>query len=395
MSVLFAEGFTSLARQTIAFPNVLTAAQSQLLPLYKAGWLAYSVVNGTSASGASSQAIIQADPIFATRNKLNLRKNAATTFTWLTTMHQAMDTSANDKFVIGFMCQFVPTTSSATAGPSICVMDGSLLAAPPANSTATPSGLLCRFYLPTDGVTPGIAYSAAGTETTTSDQLKANTDIHFEIFVETDVQRLRAYANGILILDVAYTGTFKTKNGFGVGMWTGNNANNGNGAHDMIFSNMYVLGVDAVHTGVLGPATRVIETAPATDVDVHFDRQGSFASNAAVMAQMFDTTNGGILTASVAGTYDIYNAPDAVAANAAQVYGAGIKTLAMSMTEGSHALRPAIKDNVGVAEVGAEIPLTIGVQQFKFADMSVNPRTSQIWTPAQLQSVGFGIKLIR
>jgi hypothetical protein len=393
MSVLHVDGFTTLARQTIAFPNAVTTALGQASLLYKAGWLPYSIINGTSAAFTNTQAIIQADPVFATRNKLNLRKNSSTAFTWLSVLMQAIETTPYDKFVIGFMCQFVPAVSSATTGPSICVFDGSMVTAPPANSTSTPPGLLCRFFLPTDGVTSGIAYSAAGTETATSDQLKANTDIHFEILVETDVQRLRAYANGILVLDIAYTGTFKTKNGFGVGMWTGSNANNGNGAHDMIFSNMYVLGVDAVHTGVLGPGARVLEVAPQTDFAVQWDRPLAYASNAAVLQQTNDVTSPAYLTAGSAAT-DLYVGPDAVAANAATVYGVAVKAYGMTMADGTHTLTAATQYDGTNGQSTKTGTLVLSTMTNYVFDVSLNPKTGLKWTPSEVTASAMGIKLL-
>jgi hypothetical protein len=393
MSVQYVDGFTTLARQTINFPSLITTAGGQASVLYKAGWLPYGIINGTSAAGSTTQAIIQADTVFPSRNKMNIRKNSATAFTWLSLAMQAIETTPYDKFVIGFMCQFVPTVSSATTGPSICVLDGTALTQAPANSTSAPPGLLCRFYLPTDGVTAGIAYSAAGTETATSDQLKANVDTHYEILIETDVQRLRAYANGILVLDVTYTGTFKTKNGFGVGMWTGNNANNGNGTHDMIFSNMYVLGLDSVHTGVLGPGARVLEVAPQTDFSVQWDRPTGYASNAAVLQQYNDAATPAYLTAGLAAT-DLYVGPDAVAANAATIYGTAVKTYAMTMAEGTHVLTAATQydGTNGQSAKSATLQLTT-MTNYTF-DVSLNPKTGLKWTPSEITAAAIGIKLL-
>lgn len=393
MSVQYVDGFTSLTRQTMSFPNATTTAAGQGTVLYKAGWLPYSIVNGTSAGGASSQAIIQADPLFPSRNKLNLRKNATAAFTWTTVMAQAIETAPYDKFVVGFMCQVAGSTASATLGPSVCVLDGSILTTAPPNSTTAPPGMLCRFFLPTDGATAGIAYSAAGTETATSDQLKANVDTHYELFIETDVQRLRAYANGVLVLDVTYTGTFKTKNGIGLGMWTGNNANNGQGNIDVIFSNLYVLGVDAVHTGVLGPGARVLEVAPQTDFSVQWDRPTGYASNAAVLQQYNDASAPGYLTTGQAAT-DLYVGPDAVAANAATVYGAALKSYGMTMADGTHVLTAATQYQGTNGQSAKSATLQLGAMTNYTFDISLNPKTGLKWTPSEITAAAMGIKLL-
>jgi hypothetical protein len=393
MSVQYVDGFTSLARQTVSFPNPVTIAAAQASVLYKAGWQAYSIINGTSAAGAVSQVIIQADTLFPSRNKMNIRKNSATAYTWLSMAVQAIETTPYDKFVVGFMCQMTASVSSATTGPSVCVFDGTALTQAPANSTSVPPGMLCRFYLPTDGATAGIAYSATGTETATSDQLKANVDTHYELFIETDVQRLRAYANGVLVLDVTYTGTFKTKNGIGLGMWTGNNANNGNGAHDMIFSNLYVLGVDSVHTGVLGPGARVLEVAPQTDFSVQWDRPTGYAANAAVLQQYNDASAPGYLTTGQAAT-DLYVGPDAVAANAATVYGAALKTYGMTMADGTHVLTAATQYQGTNGQSAKSATLQLGALTNYTFDISLNPKTGLKWTPSEITAAAMGIKLL-
>lgn len=392
MSVLFAEGFTGMARGTYGFPGTNVIANMPQHPLYALGWAPFSIYNGTSVGGSLAQGIIEADPVFGDRNRLDLKKNSAGGWTWLQFVTQALDTSRHDKFVIGFMCQYLNTNVTAANGMSVAVFDGNAQTTLPTTSASTPANLLCRFRLPNDGVTAGVAMSAAGTETATSDQLKAGVDIHYEILIETDVQRLRAYANGILVLDVAYTGAFKTRAGFGLGMWTGTNSSDGNGTIDMKFSNVYVLGIDTVHTGKLGPATRILEIAPQADKAVEWKRPDTFASNAAVLQQSFDNASPKFLsTGGVA--EDQYTGFDAVASNAGELYGVAYRVRAQTMADGTHLLKGVTTYNGTRLESANTATLQLAVPANYTFDASVNPSTGAKWSVAELATAGIGMKL--
>lgn len=391
MSVLFAEGFTGIARGTDGFPGTNVIANMPNHRLYKLGWAPFSVYNGTSVGSSTAQVIIEADPVFGDRNRMDLKKNSPGGWTWLQFMTQALDTSRHDKFVIGFMCQTINTDVAAGRGISVAVFDGNAQTTLPTNAATTPANLLCRFRLPNDGA-PGVAMSAAGTETTTSDQLKVGVDVHYEILIETDVQRLRAYANGILVLDVPYTGAFKSRAGFALGMWTGTNSVDGTGTVDMKFSNVYALGIDTVHTGKLGPATRILEMAPPSDKTVEWNRPDGFASNAAVLQQLFDNASPKFLSTG-GPAKDLYTGFDAVAANAGELYGVSFRVRAQTMADGTHLLKGLVSSGTSELESANAATLQLAnPANFSF-DASVNPATGQKWTISQLTTAGIGMKL--
>ena len=393
MSVLFAEGFTGITRGTYSFPANNTIATASQNVMYKLGWLPAALYNGTTAGSSAANSIIAADPIFGDRNVLNLQKNPASGWTWVQYLAQAIDTTRHDKFVIGFMARMDGTSSQATQGMSVAVWDGSTLTTPPVNSGATTQpGMICRFFLPSDGVTAGIAMSQAGTETTTSDQLKAKADTHYELLIETDVQRLRAYSNGVLVLAVTYTGAFKTNGGFALGMWSGTNSSNANGTFNEFISNVYVLGVDAVHTGKLGPATRILELGPQNDKAVEWKRPDSFASNAAVLQQGFDSAAPKYLaTGGVA--KDLYGGFNAVSANAGELYGVGYRVRAQTMADGTHLLKGLVSYNGTEVESANTAMLQLAMPVNYSFDASINPATGAKWTVAELANAGIGMKL--
>lgn len=393
MSVLFAEGFTGIARGTDSFPGTNVIANMPNHRLYKLGWAPFSLYNSTTVGSTLAQGIIEADPVFGDRNRLDIKKNSSGGWTWLQFVTQALDTSRHDKFVIGFMCQYLNNNNvSAAYGMSVAVFDGNAQTTLPTTSATTPANLLCRFRLPNDGVTAGVAMSAAGTETTTSDQLKAGADIHYEILIETDVQRLRAYANGILVLDVPYTGAFKSRAGFGLGMWSGPAATDGNGTIDMKFSNVYALGIDTVHPTKLGPATRILEMAPPSDQTVEWNRPDGFASNASVLQQLFDNSAPKYLSTG-GPAKDLYTGFDAVSANAGELYGVSFRVRAQTMADGTHLLKGLVSS--GTSELESANAATLQLANpinFSF-DASVNPATGQKWTVSQLAAAGIGMKL--
>lgn len=390
MAVLFAEGFTGIARADRNFVEGITD------PMYKLGWQLQGRHSGTSAiaSDGNVKTQIVADPIFATRNVYRMAKTGSSTVGFFNQARQTIDTRGFTKFVIGGVFQY---DTAATDGNSGYIDIGG-----PTLWTSSASGfpfgdVFAQLIIPNNGANGQAQAVIDGSNSlVTSPELVKGKPVHFEVLLEIDVKRCRVYLNGTLTLDITLPSAYVfAKADSGISLIFMAYPQSASAPLTCAWSNIYLLGIDSVHTGILGPATRVLEVAPATDVDVHFDRPDSFATNAAVMAQNFDATTPGMLTAGDPGVYDIYNSPDAVAANAAQVYGAGFRVLAMSMAEGSHALKPTVKNATGVEEVGAEMPLTLGSTRSGFMDMSVNPATSAIWTPSQLRDVGFGIKLIR
>jgi len=375
MAVLYAEGFSSLPRASSALG---------VTSLTTLGYTPQVLNNGSSnvTTNTAWQAAIEPDPTFGDRSRITM-KCTNNAYTWIASLRKSLDTRGFNKFVIGFVGRV--ESPSVSAAVRLAITPGL-----PASSTTLPADMLAYVNIPLDGTTKGTV-AGPGTAAFPIDVVK-NQEFHMEVLIEDDVDRLRVYIDGVLKVDVTYTANFASATGgFTLSAWlpfTIANVSTG-GA----FSNIYVLGIDAVHTGTLGAAARVLEIAPPGDMDVQWKRPDSYATNAAVMAQMFNSASPDYLAASNVGDYDVYSAPSAVAANAVQVFGAGIKINAMTMAAGSHTIKPVVKTATGVHEIGTEAPLQLGVLNPIFVDASVNPDTNAIWTPSALTASGFGMKL--
>lgn len=385
MSALFAEGFTGVARGTV---NTMAA----VVPLKSLNWQANAIYNGNTAVTASDtnhQMTIEADPIFATRNRLSVKAGLVSAVTsYIQQYKMPLDTTGFEKFVIGFVFNMDSTTSTTGnfqfvfAGPTMWT---SSTATPPANE------LFAGLIFPDNGA-DGTAYAFSGSPGATTPLIKKGKDTHFEALIEQDVDRVRIYLDGTLVLDSTYTGTFASATGgFSFLIRTTTTIVS---TITLKMSNLYVLGLDTIHTGVLGPSTRVLEQAPQTDKAVEWKRPDGFASNAAVLQQAFNSGVANYLTTGVVAT-DLYNGLDAVGQNAATVHGAVFKVQAMTMAEGSHALASAVSYN-GTQLIGTkEYPLTLATLQIFNMDVSKNPVTNAKWTPQEIANAGFGYNLVR
>lgn len=376
MAVLFAEGFTGVPRasQTMSVSS-----------LSKLGYVLKSL-NGTSADVTSSSswaAQVTADPVFADRNRVALysTNNGSS---WLSQMRMPLDTQGFEKFVIGFTAE---TLSAATAQSVQVALTGNT----PVTTTALPADTLVTVTVPNDGVSPGGAYD--GTTSTPLPNVAKGKLMHIEALIEQDVDRVRIYVNGVLVCDYTYTGTFaKADGGFSlIARWPTAQANGSSGVY---FSNVYMLGVDATHPGILGPATRILEVAPQTDKAVEWKHPDAYASNAAVLQQYFDAANPAYLTTGGPAT-DLYGGLDAVGQNAAAVHGAVFKMQAMTMAEGTHTLASAVQYGTTKAIGAKEYPLTLATLNNFVMDVSKNPVTNARWTPQEIANAGFGFSLIK
>lgn len=377
MAVLFAEGFSGVPRASTTF---------NATPLASLGYIGKAFSNGTTdVSGNSSwQAAVVPDITFGDRNRITMisTSNASR---WMAQLRKPLDTSGFTKFVIGFVAR---AESTATTTDTVRIM---LTAGAPITSSDMPADVLAYVIAPLDGATKGFV-KGKDTASFPIDVVKGQ-EFHFEALIEEDVDRLRIYIDGVLKVDTTYTGTFASASGgFSLVTWVPL-ALTTTSATGASYSNLYVLGLDEVHTGTLGPAARIIEVPPPGDMDVHWARPDSYATNAAVLAQAFSEGAPDYLAASNVGDYDVYAAPSAVAANAAQIFGAGFKVKAMTMASGTHTLKPVVKTASGVHEIGKEAALQLGVIQPIFVDASVNPDTNAVWTPSAVSVSGFGIKL--
>lgn len=376
MAVLFAEGFTGVPRGS---------AMLSVSPLAKLGYDLKARL-GTSGDATSNSAFavqVAADPVFADRNRavLSSTNNGSP---WLSQMRMPLDTRGFEKFVIGFTAE---TLSLATAQTVQVVLSGNT----PATTTALPADTIVAVIVPNDGVSPGGAYD--GTTSTPLPNVAKGKLMHIEALIEQDVDRVRIYVDGVLVCDYTYTGTFaKADGGFSlIARWPTAQANGSSGVY---FSNVYMLGVDATHPGILGPATRILEVAPQTDKAVEWKHPDAYASNSAVLQQYFDAANPAYLTTGGPAT-DLYGGLDAVGQNAAAVHGAVFKLQAMTMAEGTHTLASAVEYN-GTEAIGTkEYPLTLATLNNFVMDVSKNPVTNARWTPQEITNAGFGFKLIK
>lgn len=378
MTVLFADGYTGAPRgSTVA----------SLTPLVQLGYTPLVINNGTQVvtPNASWAIEVAADAIFAERNRFCIRGNFHN-YAWVGTVKKPLNTSGISKFVVGCLCETFPTTA---AGRTQFMIGGTTL---PTNSGAVPADTLAvvSFNNTTQEAT---LYVAPDFNTPINlPGLKSNVPFHFEALVEDDVDRCRIYLDGTLVADFTYSSTFASANG-GVTLSVRFPDTASNTMAGGYYSNFYVLGIDSIHTGILGPAARILEVAPASDMVVSWKRPDGYASNAEVLGQMFNAANPAYLAAANVGDYDVYTAPNAVAANASQVFGAGIKVNAMTMAGGTHTLRAVVKTpTAGVSEVGDTITLTSALAP-SFSDISTNPETGALWTPSAVTASGFGMKL--
>lgn len=356
-------------------------------PLDAMGYTMKVVNNGTQVvtSSASWALEIAADAIFADRNRMLMRCNFHN-YSWMAQATKNLDTRGYQKFVIGCVAE---TMVTAAAGVTQIVLSGP---ASVTSSNSLPSDFFIAINVPNDGTQSSIVYPGL-TGSTPIQGATEGVPVHIEVFIEQDVDRARVYLDGTLVADYSYTGTFAVENG-GYSLIARLPSATTNQMIGVYFSNVYLLGIDSVHTGILGPAARVLEVAPASDMDVSWKRPDGYATNAEVMGQMFNQASPAYLAAGSVGDYDVYGAPNAVAANAVQIFGAGIKVNAMTMAGGTHTLRSVVKTpTAGVTEVGPETTLQLGTLKPSFSDISTNPDTGAVWTPSAVTAAGFGMKL--
>jgi len=386
MAVLFAEGFTGVGRGQSS-PNAPGAA----FILSSLGWTAKCLYNGSTPADVTDTnhvTAVEADPIFATRNRLSAQATIGSTAvsSYIQAYRIPVNTLGYPKVVIGMVFTTYSTTNAANQALQFIISGPGTWNDTGANAPNQFIGL----NIPDNGA-DGISWMFWGAGSAANPLIKKGKTCHIELLIEQDVGRVRAYLDGVLIGDAAWSGTIAAADAaFNIVLRTQAAFV---GTYGMKVSDLYVLGLDSVHTAKLGPAARILEIAPPGDMDVHWKRPDGFATNAEVMSQNFDNTSPAYLAASNVGDYDIYSAPTTVAANATQVFGAGIKIRAMTMAPGTHTVKPVVKNGSGVHEVGKETTLTLGTPKPIFSDLSVDPDTNAIWTPAAISAAGLGYKL--
>lgn len=384
MAMLFMEGFTGIPR---GLSNFVAGN-----PLETLGWKVLGLYNGSNLVVADGNvvSVIEADQTFASRNQISLNKTQANPVnSYIHQMTQSLDTSGFEKFVIGGM--FMTTTADTSSNLAfICIGDATQWTS---SAGSYPLGsVFCQFKVPNNGGDGTISDGSGTGSPLVTPLLKKGKWTHFEILAEQDIDRLRVYLDGVLCLDISWTGSLTSATaGLGITVLrqspiTGPDVNK--------FSNLYMLGVDAIHPGIVGPTARVLEIVPPNDKAVQFTRPSSYASNAAVLAQMFNATTSDYLTSGDPAT-DLYGGIDAVAANAAKVYGATMRVSAMSMAEGNHTISGAVRSGSTDLVSPKQLPLTLGVMKSFVMDVSKNPETNAVWTPAEIAAAGIGFRLVQ
>ena len=386
MSVIFVEGFTGVSRGSSS-PNATPAILSTM------DWRSSAYYNGSAvipATDTNHNIVVEADPVFPSRNRASINGILITAVTsYVNQISRTLNTQGYTKFVLGFMATYTGTATDANT-VTLSVMGPALWT----NSTGTGVANDTRFLdltFPNNGSNGTAASIAAGVAAVTSPAVVKGTPVHIELLIEEDVDRLRVYLNGVLTTDGAYTGAFASATGgFSIAMRTGASQSN---AANMKISDLYMLGVDAVHTGILGPGARVLEVAPQTDYSVQWDRPTGFASNAAVLQQYNNGSPANYITTGDLAT-DLYVGPDAVAANAATVYGAAMKAYGMTMADGTHVLTAATRYDGTDGQSAKTGTLVLSTMANYVFDVSLNPKTGLKWTPSEIAASAIGLKLL-
>lgn len=387
MSFLYIEGFTGIPR---GLYNMMNANN----PLLAFNWTMLSVYNGTSqATGddTNNQTTVEADSTFATRNRLSLKSTSIGGA--VTSAHNQykipLDTRNYEKFVIGMVFNADSTQSNANdfnfiiAGPTMWT----------SSSANIPLGeIFAQFWIPNDGSNGTVSSMGSSTRSPALPQIKKGKTTHVEILIEQDVDRARIYLDGVLALDYTYTGTFAAAaGGFSI---ISRQTVAQNNVYNVKVSDMYCFGVDATTPGPFGPSARVLEVAPQSDVAVEMTRPPSYASNSAVLQQNYTAASSDFLTAGDPAT-DVYGGLDAVAINAATVYGAVFKVYAMSLAEGTHTIAVAAKVGTTNWVSSTTYPLTLGTLKPFVMDVSKNPVTNAAWKPSEIAAAAIGFRLVQ
>lgn len=382
MAVIFVDGFTGVTRK-----NTGVFSSTTLGPLGYAsvGYYGVGVIpEGTAAAGSFA---IEADPTFASRNILRMYRQYTGNTNLVLQAIQEMDTSGFQKYVVGFMMRLDTADTSSTE----TYIGVGVKARFVSSSYSTSSDNLIQFGVRGDPNANGTIYATRTGGSTSSSVVKKGQDIHVELLIEDDAKRCRVYLNGVLAYDYTLNVAYgSTAGGLSFHMMT-----SGTALKTLTISNVYLLGLDTVHTGILGPATRVLEVPPTADASVQWDRPDTFQSNAAVMQQYFDNASASYLTAGDVGATDLYVGPNAVAANAVQVYGAAFKVNASSMVEGVHQLVGSSASGGVAGDSTRPVTLNFAVAKPVVLDVSVNPKTNQAWKPAEISAASIGFKLFK
>lgn len=417
MAVRIATGFAGIQRFTNGVINAAKRAQ-----------LAYEAINIVEAYASSNsdlvslQGALVADPVFPDRNQLSFRRTYsggnAYWCGWKTHVYQydpanATSGSVNpDEIIYGFTWTSLLKASNVTASTDqnilVCLWDA--VKATTNNSTmaaATPGHILCWLcanQYDTDGVTPKWRFFQAQ-QNPTSPSIDAETDAlpfaldgvqnHLEFRVSKVTKRVRIWLNGVLCKDFTLpTGVTAEQATRGFSVYLGRPYSASAAVEQVMFGNIYVLEVDAIHTSTLGPGARVMEFTPASDTEAQYRRDTNRfpLGNYQVAAQYYDATSRGMLTAMDAGTHDTYGGLSGIASQASEIYGAVSKFNATNLAGGVHTMAARVTYKGETYTTGSLTLQTTGAFTMG-ADVSRDPSTNAKWEVEDLANASTGFQL--
>ncbi len=386
MAILAIEGFTGIPR---ASRNYVDGTAD---PLATLGWTLVGRYSGTNVitGDGNVQTQITADPVFATRNVFKMAKTQASTVSLLYQAKLAIDTRGYGKFVFGGLFQYDCTGTDN----AIDIIIGGPTLWTTSNGAVPSSDMFAVFTLQNSGASGTIRGVMGNAQTVTRADIVKGKPIHFEVFLEEDAKRCRVYVNGELALDQTLASNYTfAKADSGCSVLMSGYSGTTSAAFTVSWSNIYFLGADAIHTGPVGPAARVLEVAPTQDKTIEWQRPASFASNSAVLQQNFNESAPAYITAGDPAT-DLYGVINAVSANAAKIYGAAIKVQAQSMAEGTHNITSVAQSGTDTSIGTKNYPLTLLVPKPFVMDVSKNPTTGVAWTPTEITAASIGFRLV-
>lgn len=377
MAIIMAEGFKMYPLETAA--TYLTSS------LLKGGWTLLTTASTNAASTSNQSFAIVPDTIFPDRavlrfNNVSVTSRQSTSASW--------DFGASPaKVLLGFTVLMVPPVATPTTKYEASFGVGPLRYHV-AGAAPVDSRLFFRVNFNQASIAAPLGALMVPGETTTGTTVEWNRTYHIELLLESDVNRIRLYLDGVLAGDAAYAGTVAdlTK-GFTIF-----SSRAVPGAFSFEIGNIYAAQIDSVHTGPFGPAARVLEVAPTVDSTVQFQRDtAKYGSNAAVVGQDVNSTD--FVTAMDSGTKDLFNGASSLATSAAQVYGVAIKVRAQSFTADGHNMRTKVAFNGVELDNTTNIPLLVSGPTTAVRDASINPQTSAKWVPADIATAKFGYML--
>lgn len=430
MSVIHTEGFQRFSRGR--FYSDYTDVSQVMLP--DSTWAHTQAQRSDNANNAESArwpgmtyaagmvyAGIVADPIVATKNRLACNGGEAGNVSGSTirrTIRHAFAKPCTHWFM-GFLVRAVSGSGTTSINHLNGIGIGHYTQTLRENPISWTGGAANTFRFSPDGVdevltlirgiagsntlipsSTGMYYSANATVGAQPKPLVVNTDYFVEIEIDTVNLISRVWVDDFLVLQTNLSAAgaplFTAGVSLTLGSYLGGGVRTPDVIGNMLISDMYI--VDATDgiapTTRLGPSTRVWGDTPGGDAEVEFERPASFASNAAVVARPFsaNAAPSEYLAGEAVGTEDLYTPTPALSAVATRVYGVTVRVQAANGGSTAHTLSAVADDGTNRAE--SDLPVVAAGTGFAVRQtvLPVSP-TGLPWTPAEIDSVRFGVKI--